>query len=234
MNNPINEKFGRLLVLKETNKKHIFECLCNCGNTKYVQKSNLLSGNTKSCGCLVKELTSKRFRKHNFRWTSFYIIWRNMKQRCNDIKHKYYNYYGGRGITYDPRWNNFLEFKKDMYQSYIFSKKKYRQELKKKNNPLTIERKDVNGNYTKENCCFIPMSRQGKNRRMFVTQKWFEAISPKGIREVSNNQSDFARKYNLSQGNVGACLRKERRQHKKWHFRYLTEEEIKQLEVKRI
>ena len=38
---------------------------------------------------------------------------------------------------------------------------------------LTIERKDVNGNYCPENCCWIPKSEQPKNRRNshFITYK---------------------------------------------------------------
>jgi hypothetical protein len=30
---------------------------------------------------------------------------------------------------------------------------------------LTIERNDVNGNYCPENCCFIPLAMQARNRR---------------------------------------------------------------------
>ena len=50
------EKFTNLLVTKEhgldNNNKVIWECLCDCGNIKYVRGSDLLRGKTKSCGCI--------------------------------------------------------------------------------------------------------------------------------------------------------------------------------------
>ena len=76
--NIIGEKYGRLTVIKETephytvggNKKRMFMCLCSCGNTVVVSITNLRNGNTKSCGCLRKELDEKggsckkEFNKH--------------------------------------------------------------------------------------------------------------------------------------------------------------------------
>lgn len=60
-NNLVGQKFGRLTVIKDSNKRTssgaiIWECQCECGNITYVNKSKLTSGNTKSCGCLRKEL----------------------------------------------------------------------------------------------------------------------------------------------------------------------------------
>ena len=56
-----NQKFGRLLAIKfshKENKRPIWECLCDCGNTCYISCVSLTSNNTKSCGCLKKD-TSK-------------------------------------------------------------------------------------------------------------------------------------------------------------------------------
>ena len=56
------QKFGRLIVLKDSGKRYngnvIWECLCDCGKTCFVQSRNLRTGNTKSCGCLHKEIAS--------------------------------------------------------------------------------------------------------------------------------------------------------------------------------
>ena len=53
------KKFGRLTVLKDTGKRSnnhvVWECLCICGNITEVLSSSLLSGNTRSCGCLQRE-----------------------------------------------------------------------------------------------------------------------------------------------------------------------------------
>lgn len=52
------KRFGKLTVLKlQTTKKHktYWLCQCDCGNTKVIRKDHLLSGATKSCGCLEKK-----------------------------------------------------------------------------------------------------------------------------------------------------------------------------------
>ena len=63
----IGERFGRLTVLRETTKEERLNkagrnywCRCDCGNEVIVYGHNLKTGNTKSCGCLNKELSSKR------------------------------------------------------------------------------------------------------------------------------------------------------------------------------
>ena len=40
--------------------------------------------------------------------------WRNMVSRCNNPKATGYSYYGGNGITFDPRWADFDLFYLDM------------------------------------------------------------------------------------------------------------------------
>lgn len=59
----IGQKFGRLTILKQTDsiftggkKRGAFKCLCDCGKEIVVLRDNLLNGNTKSCGCLQKEM----------------------------------------------------------------------------------------------------------------------------------------------------------------------------------
>lgn len=63
----IGKRFGRLLVLEEKTeiekdeetgeevKREIVKCKCDCGNVVDILKSCLMSGNTKSCGCLQKD-----------------------------------------------------------------------------------------------------------------------------------------------------------------------------------
>ena len=46
-------RFGKLTVLTDNGK--IIHCYCDCGNEKIVSRSSLLSGNTRSCGCLRKK-----------------------------------------------------------------------------------------------------------------------------------------------------------------------------------
>ena len=65
--------FGRLKVIervedyieKNGNKRSQWLCECKCGNRVKVIGKSLKNGNTKSCGCLQKEITSKHFKKYN-------------------------------------------------------------------------------------------------------------------------------------------------------------------------
>lgn len=59
--NLIGQRFGRLIVIKEdTNKSNSWICQCDCGTTISIRRSDLISENTKSCGCLRKELGAAR------------------------------------------------------------------------------------------------------------------------------------------------------------------------------
>jgi len=84
-----------------------------------------------------------------------YKTYDGMKQRCYNPNNKGYPNYGGRGITICDRWlESFDNFVEDMYPSY--------------QKGLSIERNDFNGNYELDNCCWIPMSEQGKNTRKSI------------------------------------------------------------------
>lgn len=59
------QRFGELVVVamsrKYTNSRIIqWECRCDCGNTKFVERSALRAGLTKSCGCLCREYWHRR------------------------------------------------------------------------------------------------------------------------------------------------------------------------------
>lgn len=68
--NLLNQKFGKLLVIKEVPKelrksKNVeWYCQCDCGNTVQVRSHYLLSGHTQSCGCLRGETCKKQFTKN--------------------------------------------------------------------------------------------------------------------------------------------------------------------------
>lgn len=54
-----NQTFNYLTALENTNKigadrTFIWKCQCKCGNIKEVSRKNLISGDVKSCGCLIK------------------------------------------------------------------------------------------------------------------------------------------------------------------------------------
>ncbi len=53
------QRFGKLVAVRPTEERIgssvVWECVCDCGNTVFVARSSLSSGNTKSCGCMRKE-----------------------------------------------------------------------------------------------------------------------------------------------------------------------------------
>ena len=53
-----NKRFGRLVVLRESGKAKdrsiLWDCSCDCGKVIKVKSRSLVSGETKSCGCLRK------------------------------------------------------------------------------------------------------------------------------------------------------------------------------------
>lgn len=59
--------FGRLKVIRETpgraSREVVWDCRCRCGTITSVPTSRLRRGVTRSCGCLRRELSSKRARK---------------------------------------------------------------------------------------------------------------------------------------------------------------------------
>ena len=89
-----------------------------------------------------------------------YLIWKDMKRRCTDPKTAHYNRYGGKGITYDPRWEDFRVFCEDMGPS----------------NGLTIDRKDSSLGYYKDNCRWLSKEENG---RLGAQAKWGTRCSDK-------------------------------------------------------
>ena len=174
------KKFNRLTVLGFLTIERKWECLCDCGKLKIVSTGNLLNGDVKSCGCLAKELLLKRNKTHGKRHTREYNIYRHIKDRCYNEKSKDYINYGGRGIKVCDRWldknKGFEYFYKDMRQC-------------PENH--SIDRIDVNGDYTPENCRWADTKTQARNKRntIIVNYKGVEKSVIELCEELNLNYS---------------------------------------------
>lgn len=85
----IGDKYGRLSIIKEIepkiwgNQSHRqVLCKCECGNVVKVELTKLVTGYTKSCGCLMKEVASQKASTHRLSKTKIYRQWAGMKRRC--------------------------------------------------------------------------------------------------------------------------------------------------------
>lgn len=84
---------------------------CKCGNFLTVRSRNLVTGCSKSCGCLKKEKArenGKRSCTHGMSRTPEYEAFAHAKARCNNSRNRAYKNYGGRGIQF--RFSSFDEF----------------------------------------------------------------------------------------------------------------------------
>ena len=94
---------------------------------------------------------------HGMHKTRLYRIWHGIKNRCLNPNCADYRIYGGRGITVCNDWHRFIPF------MFWAQENGY-------NDELTIDRVDPNGNYCPENCKWVTVLENSKNRRARI--KW--------------------------------------------------------------
>ncbi len=150
------KRFGRWLVLEhaghDKHGAHCWFCLCDCGNDRVIQGSQLRTGHSKSCGCLKNEMTSKRSATHKKCHLSEYSAYVNMHTRCYNTASPVYKNYGARGIYVCERWKrNFVAFYEDMGR--------------KPSPDMTLDRIDNDGPYSRDNCKWRSRKQQNRNTR---------------------------------------------------------------------
>lgn len=147
----VGDVYGRLEVLEnlgmfyENGKtpRNMTLVICSCGESSQfsVRQQALVSGNTKSCGCLQKEIVSGLVTTHGMSGTGAYYSWQGLKVRCTNPNNSRWNRYGERGISYPTDWETFEGFWLDMSEGWFEG--------------ADIDRIDFDGNYCKDNCRWV-------------------------------------------------------------------------------
>ncbi len=152
-NDITGQKFGKLTAVRlvEVNEHYSTRWLfrCECGNEKvhFVHSARA----TSHCGCLSAQRFSDRSKTHGQSKAKTYKAWASMKYRCENPNNDAYSYYGGRGIKVCERWHDYKNFIEDMGE---------------RPDGMTIERKNVNGNYEPDNCIWASRKQQSRNLRV--------------------------------------------------------------------
>lgn len=151
-------KFGRWTVIgvapnhitKGGYPVSMWDCVCDCGTRRAVRGNDLRLGKSVSCGCyMVENPTSKTHGASNIH---LYKIYHGMKARCYNRNNKNYSHYGARGISICEEWKDYESFAKWAVENGY-------------KDGLTIERNNVDDGYSPDNCRWIPIEEQQRNKR---------------------------------------------------------------------
>ena len=155
--NPILiEDLGRIYVTENSKQKArygIYKCGF-CG-TNFKANTNLIKRKgIKSCGCYKKRRTIEATKTHGLSNIRLNRIWRSIKDRTLNSKHRAYHNYGGRGIKVCDEWkNDFMSFYNwAMSNGY--------------SDELSIDRIDNDENYEPSNCRWTTKVIQARNQRV--------------------------------------------------------------------
>ena len=138
--------FGRLTVISRQ-EVGMWNCVCLCGTRLIVSQNSLRTGNTRSCGCLAKEVQSKRLTKHGWFGTQLHKRWMSMRGRCAAGGH-----YHKRGIGVCPEWDNSFTAFRDWAIGSGYEP------------DLQLDRVDNDAGYSPVNCRWATRAKNMNNR----------------------------------------------------------------------
>jgi hypothetical protein len=152
-----------MVFIREVEKKlepkrgyvRIVELKCFCGKIFQVRILHIISGNTRSCGCLQKKVASILNKKHGMHLHPMYGTWADIKGRTLNANSDCYENYGGRGIIMFPPWKEDFQ----LFYDYVTALPDYG------NKGYTIDRINNDGNYEPGNLRWTTRHVQNSNNR---------------------------------------------------------------------
>lgn len=150
----VGQRFGKLTVLEQagrnTLKKVLWKCVCDCGKETITVSGSLVTGNTTSCGCVIPNF------KHGGWKNSSYNSWRAMVRRCTNPQDKDYKRYGEKGVSVCQEWIDYATFRDAMGEP---------------SGTETLDRIDPAGNYEPGNVRWASPTTQARNKKIPKTSK---------------------------------------------------------------
>lgn len=123
---------------------------------------------------------------------SLYNAWVDLKRRCDNPNYAKYHRYGGRGITYEERWNSYPEFLEDMECTWFEG--------------AVLDRENNDGDYCSENCRWITNERSLRNTsRIKLSLSMAEDIR-KLYKTGSYTQRQLATQFKTDRGTINAII----------------------------
>jgi hypothetical protein len=172
-------RFGSVVAISpvKTGRGRFWLCRCDCGG-EILKTAHKLRGrerDTAKCAeCWkMQQLSGDLRRKHGYAGrvngkprtrARLYRIWANMLSRCTNPKMTQYHRYGGRGISVCAEWRTF-----DGFRAWA--------DASGYSDVLTIERKNVDGNYEPSNCEWITRSENARRGALGWRRRQKEAMN---------------------------------------------------------
>ncbi len=164
---------------------------CGCGEVRVVAGNTLLTGASRSCGCVGDRAFAARLQRHGHARVSegrspTYRSWQSMMDRCYNPARRWYARYGGRGITVAARWHDFAAFLADMGE---------------RPQGTWLERSDNDKGYELGNCVWATPVQQQANKSTNVVVEY---------RGERRSLAEWARALNLSYQTLRSRLQAQR------------------------
>ena len=154
----VGQRFGKLTVVSRNktivdSKNAWWDVVCDCGEAKSLQGSQLRAGCTNNCGCVLKEKRGNGRELHGMASTKEYKTWLGMCRRTATPDASTRKWYFDKGVKVCPEWRaSFVRFHADMGdipEGY------------------SLDRINPAGDYCKDNCRWASLELQSINKGLF-------------------------------------------------------------------